>query len=170
MYGLGPRRTAESPYGASSTGSPPLSGCARLAWFPDGYRVSIFPYRSALRPNPASRAHRPRNSAFPTAVGHWLTKGRRSASLLAKASKFSALARRKPRARLTLAPTSLAAPARSPHAVLRASPWSLQARVLRSSLAGRTLAPHGEGKRGRALPSHGPDPHCNRHPHVLGFG
>src|SRR6476661_634178 len=29
---------------------------ARLAWFPDGYRISIFPYRSVLRPNPASRA------------------------------------------------------------------------------------------------------------------
>ena len=81
MYGLRFTRTAETPYGASPTGSPPLSGYARLAWFPDGYRVSIFPYRSALRPNPASRAHRPRYSAFPTAVGHWLTKGRRFASL-----------------------------------------------------------------------------------------
>lgn len=54
--------------GSASCGRPnPLTGLhrlaphrcrasARLAWFPDGYRISIFPYRSALRPNHASRA------------------------------------------------------------------------------------------------------------------
>jgi hypothetical protein len=97
MYGHRSTRTAETPYGASPTGSPPLSGYARLAWFPDGYRVSIFPYRSALRPNPASRAHRPRYSAFPTAVGALLAlEGPTLRVTTAKASNLSALWEGKP--------------------------------------------------------------------------
>lgn len=115
-----------NPYtGLQETGSPPLPGCARLAWFPDGYRIEASPYRSALRPNPASRAHRPRNSAFPTAVGDWLSKGRaQERPTTCPASKFSAFSGRKPRATLSLAPASLAAPAKvtMPYAGVTARP------------------------------------------------
>jgi len=111
MYGLRSTRTAETPYGASPTGSPPLPGYARLAWFPDGYRVSIFPYRSALRPNPASRAHRPRYSAFPTAVGGLLAlEGPTLRVTTGKASNLSALAGRKPRAKILARPPLLPRP------------------------------------------------------------
>lgn len=113
--------TTEAHIGLRGTGSPPLSGCARLAWFPDGYRVSIFPYRSALRPNPASRAHRPRYSAFPTAVGGLLAlEGPTLRVTTGEGVEALRLVGMETTRQNLAASTSLAAPARLPHAALRA--------------------------------------------------
>ena len=142
---------------------------ARLAWFPDGYRVSIFPYRSALRPNPASRAHRPRYSAFPTAVGGLLAlEGPTLRVTTGKASNISALAGRKPRAKILARPPLLPRPlghhtpycGRNPEHQVQASRGS-------SSCGGHWL-PMGRGREVGRFP-YGTHPHRNRHPHVLGL-
>lgn len=90
------------------------------AWFPDGYRDLVLSYRRPFDQTPPSRAHRPRYSAFPTAVGDWLSKGRRFASLLARGVESLRLVGKETTLENLLAPTSLATPARSPHAALRA--------------------------------------------------
>jgi hypothetical protein len=47
--------------GLRGTGSPPLSGCARLAWFPDGYRV----FGLSLSVGPSTK---PRESGPPASI------------------------------------------------------------------------------------------------------
>ena len=168
MYGLRFMRTAETPYGASPTGSPPLSGYARLAWFPDGYRVSICPYRSALRPNPASRAHRPRYSAFPTAVGHWLTKGRRSASLPVRrrSSPPCEEGNHAPQyGRVHLSCRARSVTTRRFAGVTRSTRYRLPVVPPRAEDTG---SPWGGEERSGAF-SHGPHPYRHRHPHILGL-
>jgi len=43
MYGSAGGGRPNPHMGLRLTGSPPLSGCARPAWFPDGYRISVSP-------------------------------------------------------------------------------------------------------------------------------
>jgi len=121
----------------------------RAAPDPRGFLTAIgsklCPYRSALRSNPAGRAHRPRNPAFPTAVGDWLTKGRRFASDCLPGVEALRLPWRETTRDTLPAPASLAAPVMvtMPHAGVVAG---RQEGPLRLLPVGRTGSPDGRGR------------------------
>src|SRR5215218_3091120 len=59
--GAPPEADGQNPHtGLHPTGSPPLSGCARPAWFPDGYRISVLPI--------VGPSTKPRGSGAPASI------------------------------------------------------------------------------------------------------
>ena len=149
------------------TGSPPLSGYARPAWFPDGYGSSALPIGRPFDQTP--RVGRTGLETRPADSGGALAnEGPAPERPLRRTAETSALYRRKPRAMLLLAFASLAAPARSPN-----PDAGVTARPPRS--AGGSSRPRGPGSRtgrgreaGRNTP-YGSNPCCHRHPHLLGL-
>jgi hypothetical protein len=169
MYGHRPRRTTESPDGASPTGSPPLSGCARPAWFPDGYRISVSPI--------VGPSTKPRGSGAP-------------ASKLGLPDSGGGLAHEGPTLRVQLLVRRRNSPPwrRGNHARdLRSRP-PLLPRPLghHTPLCGRNREvsrltglqvppwggdwlPTGRGRGDGRIPLYGSHPHRDRHPHLLGL-